>query len=130
MGHMKKIFYAVIAGIFFFGVMFLYFEPSFGAQEDEIRRIKERARTELNQLPSTNAQEIIGQAIKILTAFMGAIMFVLVVYAGFLWMTAQGNSDKIETAKNIMVWSALGVAVMLTSYIIVQFVFTQIEKGV
>lgn len=62
--------------------------------------------------------------------FMGSIMFVLVVYAGVMFMTAQGNSERVEKAKNIMVWATLGVAVMLLSYIVVSFVFSSIQGGV
>lgn len=80
----------------------------------------------LNQFQYTSAPEIIGLAVKILMSFMGAIMFILVVYAGLLWMTSAGNSDKIETAKRIIVWSTLGVTVMLASYIIMNFVFKQL----
>lgn len=83
----------------------------------------------LNQLPTTNAQQIIGLAVKALMMFMGAIMFLLVVYGGVLWMTASGNSEKIDKAKNIIIWAALGVAVMLVSYMAVNFVFSKLATG-
>jgi|GEM_PF-1172643 hypothetical protein len=85
----------------------------------------------LNQLPPgmTSATAIIGLAIKGLMMFMGAIMFILVVYAGFLWMTAQGNSEKIDQARNIIVWATLGVAVMMVSYVVVNFLFEQFKPA-
>lgn len=97
---------------------------------DTVEKVRAEALVYLSQLPTTNPQAIFGLAIKILMMFMGSIMFALVVYAGFIWMTAQGNSERIEKARNIMIWSALGVAVMLLSYIIVNFVFTSVTIGV
>ena len=93
-----------------------------------VEQLKVQAR-QLNQLPTSNPQEIIGLAIKSLMMFMGAIMFLLVVYGGAMWMTASGNSEKIDKAKNIIVWAALGVVVMLSSYLIVNFVFTNLGNG-
>lgn len=99
--------------------------------KQKMNEIKNEAK-KLNQLPGsiTSPQEIIGLAIKILTMFMGAIMFLLIVYGGVLWMTASGNSEQITKAKNIIIWAALGVAVMLASYIVVNFVFTSLETSV
>ncbi len=97
--------------------------------ENKIPKIKAEAFKTLSQLPVTSPQQIIGLVVRALTMFMGSIMFVLVVYAGVMWMTAQGNSDRIEKSKKIMVWAALGVAVMLLSYIVVNFVFTSIQTG-
>ena len=99
------------------------------AAKAKMEQIKAQAKAELNQLPSTKAEDIIGLAIRVLMWFMGAIMFALVAYAGALWMTAGGNTEKIGKAKNILVWSALGVSVMLLSYVIVNFVFSRIEQG-
>lgn len=98
---------------------------------DPLSDIKMQAQSTLNQFPATTTpQQIIGIAIKTLTMFMGSIMFVLVVYAGVMWMTAQGNSERVEKSKKIMIWAVLGVAVMLMSYIVVSFVFSSIQSGV
>lgn len=94
--------------------------------QKKIREVKEAAKG-LSQLPSTSPQAIIGRGIQILMMFMGAIMFLLVVYAGVLWMTAQGNTEKIGTAKNIMIWTSLGVVAMLTSYIVISFIFSRVS---
>ncbi len=102
--------------------------PVAGDTEDKIQEIKAEAYVTLSQLPVTSPQQIIGLAVRVLMMFMGSIMFVLVVYAGVMWMTAQGNSERIEKSKKIMVWATLGVAVMLLSYIVVNFVFTSISS--
>ena len=103
-------------------------EPKKSAEPaDPLAPIKSKAATVLSQTPvAYTPQQLIGIAIKGLTGFMGAIMFVLVLYAGVLLMTAQGNTERIEHSKKIMVWATLGVAVMLLSYIVVNFVFSRL----
>jgi hypothetical protein len=84
----------------------------------------------LNQLSSySSVNQIIAQLIKILLAFIGSIALFLYVWAGLLWMTAAGSSEKITKSKSIMVWTTLGVAVMLGSYVIVTNLFDLLSKS-
>ena len=62
---------------------------------------------------------ILGQA----TIYLGVIFFLLVVYAGFLWMTASGAEAKVEKAKGILIAAVTGLVIVLAAYAIVNFVF-------
>jgi len=77
----------------------------------------------LNKLGTVEPSQFIGRFIQILLAFIGSISLVLYIVSGFLWMTASGNTEKVTKAKSIMVWTTLGVVVMLASYMLVSFVF-------
>lgn len=90
--------------------------------------LKTDAASRLNPAGLTVPAELIGRFIKMLTAFIGSIALALYIYSGFLWMTASGNTEKVTKAKSIMVWTTLGVVVMLASYMLVSFVFNAIPK--
>lgn len=77
----------------------------------------------LNKVSFSNLTGLIGQVVKVLLAFIGSISLALYVYAGILWMTASGESSRIEKSKEVIVWTTLGVAVMLGSYLIVNYLF-------
>lgn len=80
----------------------------------------------LNQLNITgNApiQTFIGRAIQYVLGFVGSIALAMFVLAGLMWMTARGNSDRIAKALKIMTWAALGTVVILSSYVILNFIF-------
>ena len=94
--------------------------------EDEVARLKAQAKTSLNRVSFGSMAEVIGQVVMFNMAFMGAIAFVLYIYAGILWMVAMGNSEQIEKAKNIFIWATMGVGAILASYIVVQFLFRDI----
>lgn len=72
---------------------------------------------------------IVGGFIKIALSFLGIVFFLLVLYAGFLWMTSMGSSEKVEQAKSIIEGAAIGLILVLASYAIATFVFTALDKG-
>jgi hypothetical protein len=82
----------------------------------------------LNKLRITEPAQLIGRFIQILMSFIGSIALALYVWSGFLWMTASGNPDKITKAKTTMVWTTLGVLMMLASYMLASFLFSAVTK--
>jgi hypothetical protein len=82
----------------------------------------------LNPAGLTDPSQLIKKAINILMAFIGSITLVLYIAAGLLWMTASGASEQVDKAKKILVWTTLGVFVMLFSYILVSFLFNSIPQ--
>jgi len=97
--------------------------PSGKSAED---LLKEAAR-ELNPARINQPTDLIGKAIKMLLAFIGSISLVLYVYAGILWLSASGASERVDKAKKILVWTTLGVVVMLGSYMLVNFAFRSLQ---
>lgn len=73
-----------------------------------------------------NAQErvgtIIGQVIGSALAFTGVIFIILIIYAGFLWMTAKGNESQVEKAQAILKTSIIGVVIIGMSYALTRLV--------
>jgi hypothetical protein len=53
---------------------------------------------------------------------VGIIFLVLMVYAGFLWMTAGGNEENVEKAKKLIMAAVIGIAIVLAAYSITYFV--------
>ena len=46
------------------------------------------------------------------------IIALVIIYSGFLFVTAQGNEEKLRTAKRALLWSIIGAAVLLGSKVI------------
>jgi len=55
-------------------------------------------------------------------ALSGSIALVMFVYGGFLWLTSQGEPDKIKKGKAVFIWSVVGLAVIFSSYMLVNMV--------
>ncbi len=54
--------------------------------------------------------------------FLGLIAVILILYGGFIWMTAGGNEDKVATAKKIITAAVIGLIIILLAWAIVTFV--------
>lgn len=65
---------------------------------------------------------VIAASVTIILSMLGIIFFVLAIYAGFLWTTAQGDEGKIGEAKQTIVRASLGFFVVISSYALTSFV--------
>ena len=70
---------------------------------------------------------VAARYIKIGVGFLGIIALLFFIYAGFLWMTAQGKSDVIKKARDIMIWAVLGIVVILSSYTLLNYIFGNVD---
>ena len=80
----------------------------------------------LNKLSLTGrsgAQTLIGRVIKTGMGVIGSIALIMFVFGGFMWMTARGNAEQVSRSLRILSWAALGIIVILSSYVLVDFLF-------
>jgi TRAP-type C4-dicarboxylate transport system permease small subunit len=66
--------------------------------------------------------ENIGSAVRVVLSLTGIIFTGLMVYAGFLWMTAKGDESKVEKAQEIIKAAIIGWVVTVGAYSITDFV--------
>lgn len=80
----------------------------------------------------TDAKEAIlgrvGGIVGLILSFIGIIFLVLTVYAGFLWMTAQGNSGQVEKAKDLLINAIIGLVIVSAAYSITMFIGGQLTQ--
>ncbi len=56
------------------------------------------------------------------TRIIGTIAVLLLIVSGFILMTSQGNDQRLETGKNMIKYTVIGLAVTFMSYIVILFV--------
>lgn len=71
----------------------------------------------------------VGAVINAALSIIGVIFVVLMVYGGYLWMTAGGNEEQITKAKKLVINSTIGLAITLASYTISYFVIKAITEA-
>ena len=72
---------------------------------------------------------VIGRIIDIVVGLVGIIVFLLYVYAGVIWMTAQGDSGKVGKAKDMIVAATIGMIIVLSAFAITNFTVTQLDQS-
>ncbi len=80
-------------------------------------------------LASTDIRLIVARIIRVALGLLGIVALVLVVYAGFLWMTAGGNEEQIAGAKKLLLNTVIGLAIILSAYAIVSFVISRLTDA-
>jgi hypothetical protein len=68
----------------------------------------------------------IGQIIGVLLSFVGTIFFILIIYGGFLWMTARGNEQDVTKAKDLITSAIIGLVIVLAAYVITTYIGTML----
>ncbi|MCR4280293.1 MAG: Ig-like domain-containing protein [Candidatus Komeilibacteria bacterium] len=77
-------------------------------------------------LGDRDLKSIIVLIVRIAFGFLGLVAVILILYGGFMWMTAGGNQDRIDKAKRILRNTAIGLVIILAAFGIVEFVFRQL----
>ncbi|OGY44701.1 MAG: hypothetical protein A3J62_01630 [Candidatus Buchananbacteria bacterium RIFCSPHIGHO2_02_FULL_38_8] len=72
---------------------------------------------------------MIAYVIQVLLGLLGVIFIILIIYAGFMWMTSAGNEEKVGKAKNIIIAATIGLAIVLAAYIITYFVIDKLLEA-
>src|SRR5690348_6787394 len=69
---------------------------------------------------------IIGRVINVALGFVGIVLLGLLLYAGWLWMTSEGDAKKIDSAKTMIRNAIIGLLIIVSSFAIVNFILAQL----
>jgi len=67
-----------------------------------------------------------ARIISAIMGLMGTVTVIIMLYAGYEWMTAGGNDDKVGEAKKRILYAVIGLAIILSAYAITRFITTQL----
>lgn len=73
--------------------------------------------------------ETIGRIIQVVLSVVGTIFFVLVVYAGYIWLMARGDEGEVEKATSIIKMAVIGLVITLSAYTVSFFVVKQVGNA-
>ncbi|KKW42275.1 MAG: hypothetical protein UY92_C0009G0079 [Candidatus Magasanikbacteria bacterium GW2011_GWA2_56_11] len=82
------------------------------------------------QLGNDDIRVIIARIIRAALGLLGAIAVGIIIYAGFVIMTAGGNEEKVITGRKILINATIGLAIILAALTIVHFVFKSLQDGI
>lgn len=71
---------------------------------------------------------ILGNVINVVIGFLGIVLFAMLIYAGWQWMTAGGDSKQVQEAKARIFNAIAGLVIVAASYAIASFVLTSLAS--
>lgn len=75
-----------------------------------------------------NIKEFIAGALRAMVAISLPILTLFIVYSGFLFVSARGNSSKLETAKNNFMYVIIGAILILGAWVIATLIGGTVEQ--
>ncbi len=100
--------------------------PSGGGFADRVKQGVSAAGTPAGLTSSPPLETLIGNIISTVLGFLGVILLGYILYAGFLWMTAGGDSKKVETATTMIRNAIIGLLIIVAAYAITTFVLARL----
>jgi hypothetical protein len=67
-------------------------------------------------------EELIIKIVKYLVGVLGIIALVMVVYGGFQYIYSAGNSDRLQKARDTIIYAIIGMVIVILSLSILRFV--------
>lgn len=99
-------------------------ENPFSQAKGELGTVQAQARVGTREL-----EEVIGNFIKAALSLVGVFFFGYIVWAGYLWMTAHGEEEKITQAKKMISGGVIGLVIVLAAYAITIFVTSKLTAS-
>ncbi len=80
-------------------------------------------------LPTEDPRIVAARIIRVVLGFLGIVALVIVLYGGFVWMTAAGNEERITKAKKILVNGVIGLVIIIMAFSITSFVINKLLEA-
>ena len=72
-----------------------------------------------NPIKYTTISQFLAAMLDALSIIMLPFIILVLVYAGFLFVSAQGNEEKIKKARSIFFWTIIGALIILGASVLV-----------
>lgn len=66
--------------------------------------------------------QIIRTIISVFLGIVGVLAVIIIMYGGFIWMTAQGDDEKVKKAQRILRNGIIGLVIIMAAYAIASFI--------
>lgn len=78
--------------------------------------------TELTNLPTASADSSLQTILNTVYFWAGIVCVIMIVIAGFMYVTSAGNSSTVQKAKNAILGAIIGLIVTIGAFAITAFV--------
>jgi hypothetical protein len=103
--NIKRVVQAAVLAVVLFGLRGVEFVYAQGAMDT--------GPTLTNPLKVNNVEEFLAAVLRVVQMILSPFVVLVIIYAGFQFLTAQGNKSKIETAKRMLLYAVIGAAIIL-----------------
>jgi len=124
-----KSFFSKIHLIFASGMLaFAILAPVSALAQADPLGVEDAARINVGE--SRDLKFAISNVVNIVLGFLGILAVIIIMYAGFKWMTASGNEEQVGEARKMLLQAVIGLIIIMAAWVIINFVTTEIGTAV
>lgn len=122
----KKTTLALVISLFLVGSFLI---SGLALAQDIIGNLDSAAPDSIKSGQLANAPAFVGAVINGFLAIMSTVFFLLMLYGGWIWMTAQGDTAQVKKAKDLIVAAIIGLIIIGGSYAVTIFFVETINQN-
>jgi hypothetical protein len=73
-------------------------------------------------IPEVKAGDVLANGLHLVYWTVGIVAVVTIIIAGYMYVTSSGDPAAATKAKNMILYSAIGIVVVMLAFVITQFV--------
>lgn len=73
---------------------------------------------------------VAGMIIQVVLGVLGIVFVILITYAGFRWMTAQGDTKDIDAARSVLFNSIIGLIIVVAANALTYWILKKLAESV
>ncbi len=81
----------------------------------------------INPLGSVSIPQIIATILSYIAQVGGVFAVIMFIWVGFKFVTAQGNTTKLQEARKMFFWTVIGVAILLGAQLLATIIVGTIK---
>lgn len=112
----------VMKNLFLIGLSFILLASTSPVLADSDDPFGTKKATGIEGTVKSDAHTSITLFLNYFLGFLGLLVVTMFIWSGVLFVTAQGDEKQLEKAKKIMLWSIIGVLIIMLSFVIVNAV--------
>lgn len=82
-----------------------------------------------DETSGSRLNDVLEVVLNVLSLIVGVIAVIGIIISGMKFITAQGDSSQISSARNTIIYALVGLVVVALAQTIVRFVLNRVEKG-
>lgn len=118
MVRMKNIFWLILAFTLFLPISTVFSQGQFTGPSGELK----------NPIKYDTIKDFLTAMLDALIIIAFPFIVLAVVYAGFLFVSARGNEEKLKTAKRVFVWVIVGSLIILGAKVLSEAIKGTVDK--
>ena len=82
-----------------------------------------------NTTAGKTASELASTVINVLSLLVGVVAVIMLIFAGFRYVTSGGKQESVTSAKNMILYAIVGLVVVALAQLIVHFVLNNLNSA-